>query len=108
MTNYAHFDRKAAPLSSEFGLRFARRVFNDEQLANVPLYVRGHKKGQHKGWLVWERCITGGWVRQGHVYGESVGHVAKRGDYRLVSIEVDHEPVLEEHNYNGSLKGENK
>ena len=49
MTNYALFVTKKAPLAGEFGEKFARRIFGDDDVDDLPVYVRGPKKGQKKG-----------------------------------------------------------
>lgn len=62
MTNYATIETKAAPLSGEFGVSYAARLFGEAALAGLPVYTRGARKGQPKAWLVWEKCTRGGWV----------------------------------------------
>jgi hypothetical protein len=95
MTNYAQFVAKKVPLASEFGEKFARRIFGDDDIDDLPVYVRGPKKGQKKGWLVWVRAEKGGWVREGNYYDKPVGYVASRGHYLTVAVEIDHRAVLE-------------
>ena len=54
-----------AYISGEFGESMARRYFGDEVVDAMPRYVRGNRKGQFKGQLVWTKVIRGGWVRTG-------------------------------------------
>jgi hypothetical protein len=63
MTNYAIIEQKSARLSGEFGFSYASRLFGEDVIAQLPRYVRGPKKGQVKGYIVWEKVVRGGWVR---------------------------------------------
>lgn len=83
MTNYAEFVFRDAPLSSDFGLSFARSYFPAELLDSLPRYVRGPKTGKLKGSVEWERCIRGGWVRRGHGEGHVCSAVGKIVEVRL-------------------------
>ena len=76
----AVYEVKSAPLASEFGESYARRLLGDEAVDNMPRYVRGVKKGRPKGRLVWRKCVKGGWVGQGSVPdgGGAVGYVESR------------------------------
>lgn len=95
MTNYAQFATKKAPLASEFGEKFARRIFGDDDVDNLPVYVRGPKKGQKKGWIAWVRAVKGGWIKEGNYNGDPIGYVASPGHYLTARIEIDHRAVLE-------------
>lgn len=84
MTNYAEFALRDAPLSSDFGLNFARSYFSAEIIDAMPRYVRGPKKGKIKGSVEWERCTRGGWVRgQGQGEGYVCNAVGKIVEVRL-------------------------
>lgn len=63
MTVYAVTVCREAPLSSEFGLAYATKLFGEETIADLPRYVRGPRKGQIKAWLIWEKAEKGGWHR---------------------------------------------
>jgi hypothetical protein len=94
MTNRAKFDTKSAPLASDFGRDFAVRWFGRDIVDSLPHYVRGAKKGQPKGWIVWTRCTRGGWVNEwSDGDGGYGGHVARPGDYDSVIIEINFEAV---------------
>lgn len=64
MTVRARVVTKMAPLSSEFGLSYATKLFGAEALADLPRYIRGPKKGQIKAWLHWMKAESGGWYRR--------------------------------------------
>ena len=70
MTNYAQFATKKAPLASEFGEKFARRI-------------------------AWVRAVKGGWIKEGNYNGDPIGYVASPGHYLTARIEIDHRAVLE-------------
>jgi hypothetical protein len=55
---------RTAPLHSEFGFSYATRLFGEETIASLPLYVRGPHKGEVKGWLVWLKAESGGWAER--------------------------------------------
>lgn len=67
--NYAIRETKSAPLCSDFAREFIIRHFGqqaaDAIYAAAPKYKRGPSKGQPKGWVMWTKCIKGGWVRKG-------------------------------------------
>lgn len=67
MTTRAHFERKQASLSGEFGQGYAQRHFNltlDQLEQMVGRYTRGARKGQLRGLLVWHVVTRGGWVSE--------------------------------------------
>jgi hypothetical protein len=82
MVQYARYEMKSAPLAQEFGQQFLARRFGQEEaraiLEAMPKYVRGPKKGQPKGHIVWVKCSVGGWVRG--AYG---GRVLKPGVHEV-------------------------
>lgn len=61
---YAQYETKCAPLNEPFGQELAAKWFGPEILPQLPLYVRGPKKGQIKAWLCWYKVSVGGWSRQ--------------------------------------------
>lgn len=67
--NYAIRETKSSPLASTFAREFMERQFGklatDAIYDAAPKYKRGPSKGQPKGWVMWEKCIKGGWVRTG-------------------------------------------
>lgn len=79
MTTRASFSTKSAPLFDEFGLKYATKLFGEETIASLPLYVRGPKKGKIKAWLIWIKCESGGWYRGGRF---ALGGVVYPGLYR--------------------------
>jgi hypothetical protein len=92
-TNYAQFKESFAYLSDDFGKKLAMRKFDltEEELERVVgRYVRGKRKGQLKGMIIWTKCIKGGWVRTGpydHEQMRAQGYVAQKNrcqDFKLV------------------------
>jgi hypothetical protein len=77
--NYAVREAKSAPLASDFARQFVVRHFGQQVAdiiyANLPTYKRGPNKGQPKGWVIWTKCVKGGWVRSG-----AYDHDAQRGN----------------------------
>lgn len=67
--NYAIRETKSAMLASAFAREFVTHHFGplaaDAIYAAAPKYKRGTNKGQPKGWVLWTKCIKGGWVRKG-------------------------------------------
>ena len=70
MTHLSRSKTGQAYISGEFGESMARRYFGDEIVDAMPRYVRGNRKGQFKGQLVWTKVIRGGWVRTGAYDGD--------------------------------------
>lgn len=59
--NYASYARNQAWLGKEFGLNFAIRQFGEEVVNNLPRFVKGKNKGNHKATIEWIKCEKGGW-----------------------------------------------
>ena len=73
--NYAHIKTKTAWLWTEFGESYASRVF-PEVVAELPVYVKGKKKGKIKDHRIeWEKVEKGGWVKVGEYQN---GYVERR------------------------------
>lgn len=92
----AKFKRNVAPINSEFGEKLARKWFGDDVVDSLPEYVKGPKKGQKKGWLTWEKAISGGWVYKqlrGDGFHSADAYVARPNHIRNKAIEIDHEVV---------------
>ena len=92
----ARFETKTTPIASEFGEELARKWFGDDVVDGLPRYVKGEKAGQIKGWLKWNKCVSGGWVYRGRVDNTGVfagGNVARPNEIRNKMIEVDFNPV---------------
>jgi hypothetical protein len=87
MSRYASIATKRAYLSEDFGAEMATRYFGDEQMAELPKYVRGAKKGKLKGYIQWDKVTRGGWVRQHGYMGESDGYVENRVG-RVIKAEI--------------------
>jgi hypothetical protein len=88
MTHYARFKTGQAYISSEFGETMARRYFGNEVVDAMPRYVRGNRKGQFKGQIVWTKVIQGGWVRTGAYaadYGPS-GYPERRVNQTIEAV----------------------
>jgi hypothetical protein len=62
MTRAAVFEVQNAFLWTDFGVEFALRHFTQEQIDQLPKFVRGSKKGKVKGMITWVKCIEGGFV----------------------------------------------
>lgn len=52
---------RSAPLCAEFGRDYATYLFGAEAVASLPLFTRGDKKGQPKGWINWLRTTEAGY-----------------------------------------------
>ena len=92
----AKFATKSTPIASEFGEELARKWFGDDVVDSLPRYVKGEKAGQIKGWLKWNKCVSGGWVYRGRVDNTGVfagGNVARPNEIRNKMIEIDFKPV---------------
>lgn len=79
MTNYAQCTTRTAWLSTEFGESWARKLFGDTIIDNLPRYLRGKRKGLIKGQIEWTKCTKGGWVKTGPYDEQATGHVQARG-----------------------------
>jgi len=62
MSRAAVFEVRNAFLWTDFGIEFALRHFTQEQIDQLPKFVRGPKKGKVKGCITWVKCIEGGFV----------------------------------------------
>jgi hypothetical protein len=59
----ATFRTRNAPLTEQFGIDYATRLFGAETIASLPRYQRGPKAGKINAFLSWDKCETGGWSR---------------------------------------------
>lgn len=74
----ASYAERQAWLGQEFGESFARKLFGDQIVNDLPRYVRGKNVGKFKAQIQWIKVEKGGWVSEGNYYGEPVGHVERR------------------------------
>lgn len=86
--NYAAKETKTSELGNDFAKSFVARQYGELAAAAIfaalPVYQRGKRKGQPKGWVVWTKCTKGGWVRSGpydHDAGRGNGHVMQPGTH---------------------------
>lgn len=88
MTQRAKFETKSAWLGTEFGEKYARKIFGDEFVDSLPRNVRGKNKGKLKQTIVWLKVIEGGWVSEGrdHVREEPIGRVENRSGSTIAWI----------------------
>jgi hypothetical protein len=80
MTRYAACETKCAGLDTDFGRDFLFRRFPElaqHILDAFGTYTRGPRKGKQRGYIVWDKIVSGGWVKDGPGYCN--GHVAKPG-----------------------------
>ena len=56
----ANIETKQAYLSTEFGESYARKIFGDDLINQLPVITRGERKGKLKGYLIWDKVIAGG------------------------------------------------
>jgi len=56
----AHIETKKAYLSTDFGESYARKIFGDELINKLPVITRGERKGKLKGYLIWDKVVSGG------------------------------------------------
>ena len=64
---YCRMASVSVRLSDPNGLAQAlyRTSYGERELeARFGRYIRGKRKGQLRGWVVWERCTVGGWHRE--------------------------------------------
>lgn len=69
MVTYAQFTRNQAWMNTDFGLQLACKRFNKtpDEIAEIVGKTRsGKRKGQLRGQLVWDKCVKGGWVKEGY------------------------------------------
>lgn len=88
--NYAIREKKSAMLATDFAREFVTRHFGQQAADAIyevaPRYKRGPNKGQPKGWVVWTKCIKGGWVRTGSYDGDAMrgqGYVMAPGTHEV-------------------------
>jgi len=92
----AQIEERYSRLATDFGEELARKWFGDDVVDSLPRYKKGEKAGQIKGWLKWNKCVSGGWVYRGRVDNTGVfagGNVARPNEIRNKMIEVDFNPV---------------
>lgn len=94
--NYAIREGKSCSLSADFAKDFLKRKFGElatEAIyANLPLYKRGPRKGQPKGWVIWTKCVKGGWCRLGsydHDAGRGNGFVMSPGTHNVMVVLIN-------------------
>lgn len=94
--NYAVREQKSSPLGTDFAKEFVTRHFGELAAAaiyaNLPLYKRGKYKGQPKGWVIWTKCVKGGWVRKGaydHDSGRGNGYVMPPGTHEVQIVLIN-------------------
>lgn len=79
MTVRAQIQHRRAALADQFGRDMLVHHFGEERaaaiLAKYGLYSRGKRKGQHRGWIHWEKVVSGGWVRE---FGRASGGFVRR------------------------------
>lgn len=99
--NYAVREPKSCGLGTDWAREFVARQFGqvaaDAIYAALPLYQRGPRKGQPKGWVLWTKCVKGGWVKTGaydHDGGRGCGFVMAPGthDVKIVLTNPNYLP----------------
>lgn len=64
-------ENKSAALATDFGRQWAEKLFGEEAIASLPVYVRGPKKGRPKGYVIWRKALVGGYSRaHGIAFGQ--------------------------------------
>jgi len=53
---------RSADLATEFGLSWAIKLFGEEAIASLPIRTVGKNKGCPKGFVLWEKAATAGYV----------------------------------------------
>lgn len=82
---YAEIRSHSAWLSQDFGRDYAMRIFDltEEELEEkVGRFVRGKRKGELKGKIIWQHATRGGWVKTGSYNQDQMrgsGYVVKPG-----------------------------
>lgn len=64
----ALIETKKTYLSSDFGESYARKIFGDNLINQLPKITRGERKGKLKGYIVWDKVISGGMTSVKYVY----------------------------------------
>jgi hypothetical protein len=60
--SFAQVEIHESWLSTEFGESYARRTFGNEIVDALPRYIKGKRKGQLKGKIMWRKAVKGGWI----------------------------------------------
>lgn len=55
-------DWKTAALSTEFGREWATKLFGEEAIATLPILKTGKNKGHFKGFVIWRKAVTNGFI----------------------------------------------
>jgi len=63
----AQIETKKTYLSSDFGESYARKIFGDDLINQLPRITRGERKGKLKGYIVWDKVISGGMTSKKYV-----------------------------------------
>jgi hypothetical protein len=100
MTQRAKFESRSAWLGRPFGEDYARRIFGDSVVDNLPRKTRGQYTGAIKAQIEWLKCIEGGWVSAGrdHMREEAIGRVENRvGSVIYIRLRADDGSTIAEH-----------
>jgi hypothetical protein len=87
--SFAQVEIHESWLSTEFGESYARRTFGNEIVDTLPRYVKGRRKGQLKGKIIWRKVVKGGWIS-----GVGVVSPGKTFAHGLWDTPFGQEPVL--------------
>jgi hypothetical protein len=72
--SYAQIETKKTYLSSDFGESYARKIFGDDLINQLPRITRGERKGKLKGYIVWDKVISGGITSKKYVRNGGYSH----------------------------------
>lgn len=61
---YARLETLSAPLTTEFGLDWATKLFGAEAVASLSVFTKGKNKGKPKQSIIWRKATTPGWCRE--------------------------------------------
>lgn len=105
----AHIETKKTYLSSEFGESYARKIFGDDLINQLPRITRGERKGKLKGYIVWDKVIAGGmtfkkYVRNGGYSNESERYLETRKNSVIYAAIWLPEYERNYHKYAGGVK----
>ena len=101
MPTIAKITQRYAYLSTEFGANYACKIFGlteSELEEKTGRYVRGKRKGQLKGKLVWLHCTSGGWLSKPYG-GGMVVKPGTRAGHKIVDSwtdEIIHSDIAED------------
>lgn len=70
----AIIETKRTYLSSEFGESYARKIFGDDAINQIPRITRGERKGKLKGYITWDKVISGGMTRKKYILNGEYRH----------------------------------